>query len=428
MGVARLRIRTLDRNMTALAQASAGPAASAADVRTALAGGKVVHGLDDAAIEAFGGKLADAAFAGEAIVAHGTPPVAGEDGRIEGLFPPGTQAGMPREDGSIDYRERLFLVGVGAGTEIGRIVPPTAGTAGTDTTGAAVAPKPGKPTTIRTGAGTRLQGAVVLATRNGVLLRNARTLDVVPLFAHAGDVDYHSGNLHTDGSLAVQGDVKPGFSATASGDVQVQGTVADGLVHAQGSVEIAQGVIGRQAQVLAGGDVACRHATSAAIEAGGVVAIADQATHCRIRAEAIEVLERHGAVLGGELRARTSIRVRSAGSAAGAATTLVVGDVLAEAAAAVRAAGAAAPRPAAGGRAPGATAVKESDAAIAERLRLRLKQRELLAHAVVEVHDTIHPGVRVEFGDKAWTCDVARRALRLRWCAEDETIHEESIR
>lgn len=431
--MAQIKIRTSDRNMVAVVQATAGPAMSAADVRAALTAGRIVHGLDDAAIDALGQRLADGAFTGEAVVARGTPPIPGDDGRIEGLFPPGTQAGMPREDGSIDYRERFFLIGVTEGVELGRIVPPTAGTPGVDVTGGPVTAKPGKPTTVRTGAGTRLQGAVVVATRNGVLLRNARTLDVVPLFAHGGDVDYRSGNLHTDGSLAVQGDVREGFVATASGDVQVQGAVTDGMVHAGGSAQIGGGVIGRHAAVHAEGDVACRHATSATIEAGGVVTIADQATHCRIRAAVVEVVERHGALLGGETRARDRITVRNVGSAGGAATVLVVGDLLADEAKAVRAGGPGAKlddlarqRRAAAGSGAHAN-LRAVDAATEERLRLRVRQRELLARACVEIHGAIHPGVRVVFGDRAWTCDVARHGLRLRWNPDDETILEENL-
>ncbi|MFN9704586.1 MAG: flagellar assembly protein A, partial [Planctomycetota bacterium] len=73
----RLRIRTLDKNMTAVAQATAGPPATADAVREALAAAKVTNGVDAAAIESFGGRLADAAFAGEAVVARGVPPIAG---------------------------------------------------------------------------------------------------------------------------------------------------------------------------------------------------------------------------------------------------------------------------------------------------------------------------------------------------------------
>lgn len=431
IGVGRLRIRTLDKNMTAVAQATAGPPATADAVREALAAAKVTNGVDAAAIESFGGRLADAAFAGEAVVARGVPPIAGEDGRVDGMVPPATVAGTPREDGSLDYRERMFLVGVSAGIEIGRIVAPTAGTPGKDVFGAIVAAIAGKPTAIRPGPGARLQGDAVIAGHDGVLLRNAKTIDVVPLFAHGGDVDYRCGNLHTAGSLRIDGDVREGFSATASADVQINGLVSDGLVFAGGSVNVTQGVVGRNAKIIAGHDVFCRHATSATIEAEGAVEIADQAAHCRIRAGSITAKDGKGAILGGELRARTRITVRTAGSPGATATTFVVGDVLQDVAASVRASGgiarletAARPR----GIAMSRTSLREVDAAVEERLRLLKRKRELLAEAVVEFLDTVHPGVVVVFGDKTWTCEAPLHAVRLRWSDADDSIHEEALR
>lgn len=427
----RLRIRTLDKNMTAVVQATAGPPAAVAAVREALTAAKIGNGIDDAAIEAFGSKLADAAFAGEAVVARGTPPVQGEDGRVDGMIPPTTVAGTPREDGSIDYRERMFLIGVSAGIEIGRIVAPTAGVAGKDVFGAGVPAVPGKPTTVKPGPGAKLQGDVVLAGQDGVLLRNAKVIDVVPLFAHGGDVDYRCGNLHTAGSLSIEGDVRDGFSATASGDVQINGAVADGLVFAGGSVNVTQGVLGRNAKVIAGHDAYFRHATSATIEADGAVEIADQATHCRIRATTIEAKDGKGVVLGGELRARSRITVRVAGSAAATATTIVVGDVLQDVAASVRATGGSAkldittrPR----GIAMSRTSLRDVDAAVEERLRLLKRKREQLVGATVEFLDVVHPGVVVVFGDKTWTCEAPVHAVRLRWSEADDSIHEEPLR
>jgi uncharacterized protein (DUF342 family) len=431
IGVGRLRIRTLDKNMTAVAQATAGPPATADAVREALAAAKVTNGVDAAAIESFGGRLADAAFAGEAVVARGLPPVPGEDGRVDGMSPPAKVAGTPREDGSLDYRERMFLVGVSAGTELGRIVPPTPGTPGKDVCGATVLATPGKPTTIRPGPGTRLQGDAVIASHDGVLLRNAKTIDVVPLFAHGGDVDYRCGNLHTAGSLSIEGDVRDGFSATASGDAQVTGAVSDGLVFASGSVNVTQGVVGRNAKIIAGHDAYCRHATSATIEADGAVEIADQATHCRIRADTILVKDGKGVVFGGELRARTRITVRTAGSAGATTTTFVVGDVLQDVAASVRASGGSAKLDVTTrqrGIAMSRTSLREVDAAVEERLRLLKRKRDLLVGAVVEFLDTVHPGVVVLFGDKTWTCEEPRQGVRLRWSDQDDSIHEEPLR
>jgi hypothetical protein len=60
-------------------------------------------------------------------------------------------------------------------------------------------------------------------------------------------------------------------------------------------------------------------------------------------------------------------------------------------------------------------------------LQLRLRQRELLADACVEVKETLHTGVRVTFGDTTWECDHPRSNIRLHWCSDTETIVETDL-
>lgn len=436
MGVARIRITTSERDMVATAQAIAGPAVGIGELQAALAAAKVVHGIDAAAVQAFAGRLADPTFCGSAVLARGEPPTPGADGRIDMSYPPEVLPGETRADGSIDYRERHLLVPVREATELGRIVPPAPGRAGCDVHGTTLPSRPGKPHQVRTGPGTRIVEDRIVATRSGVLVQHARALDVVPLYTHAADVDYASGSLHSEGSLAVRGDVHEGFTAVAAGDVQVDGSVLGGHVRAGGSVRIAQGVLGTTASVHAHGDLSCRHATAAELSALGNVHLHDQAAHCRIRGESLEARTGHGAVLGGDVAVRTRITLRVAGTAAGCATHLAVGDVTADAAAAVRAtnpeakvAERARQRGSGDDRPTGKalrSGLRSADTDLEERLRLRLRQRQLLENATVEVLDTLHVGVRVTFGEKSWVCDATRHHVRLRWSPEDEAIREET--
>lgn len=422
--------------MIASAIVGTGPPAGAAELDAAIADAKVTFGLDAEVIAKCAASLADPAFAGGCVVARGDPPVPGKDGYFEALEPGKILPGATRADGSIDYRERHFLVPVADGAEIGRMYPPTAGTPGRNVLGASVPAKPGKALALRCGAGARCEADRVLAARAGVLLRDGRQVDVVTLYTHASDVDYESGSLHTDGSLEVRGDVGEGFAVAAKGDVHVAGSVLNGTVEAAGSVRIDQGVLGEHAQVIAASDLHCRHATAATLEAGGVVELGDQAVHCHIRARSLVANSGRGAVFGGETRVQTSIVVRVAGTAGGARTVFVVGDV-SEAAAAVVAVGNADAKIAervhercdADGKPvgkPARDAQRSADNALESHLRLRVRQRELLADARVEA-DTMHPGVRVLFGDQEWICDQPRHGVRLRWRSEDETIVEEII-
>jgi hypothetical protein len=363
--------------------------------------------------------------------------VPGADGYFAAAEPGGILPGETRADGSIDYRERHFLLPVADGAVIGRMVPPTAGTPGRNVLGAPVPAKTGKATALRCAAGARCDGDRVLAARAGVLLRDARQVDVVNLYTHSGDVGYESGSLHTDGSLEVRGDVGEGFTVVAKGDVRIAGSVLNGTVTGDGSVRIDQGALGERAHVVAAVDLHCRHATAATLEAGGTVELGDQAAHCHVRAASLVARSGRGAVIGGETRVQKSIVVRVAGTAAGARTDFVVGDVSEQAVAAVvsgntdaRIAERVQERRDADGKplgGPGGS-LRSADGAMESHLHLRIRQRELLADARVEVTDTMHPGVRVCFGDQEWTCDRTRHGVRLRWRSEDDTIVEEDIK
>ncbi len=435
--MARLRITTTERGLFAFATATAGPAMSKQDVLLALTAARIVHGIDDAAVAAFAQSVADAAFHGQAMLARGLAPVPGEDGRLEGLPAGNPLPGELRADGSIDFHERHFLVPKTSGQPIARVVAPTPGCAGRDVHGAVLAPKPGKALATRFGAGIRVDGERLLATRSGVLLQDGRQIDVVALYEHGADVDLASGNLHSDGSIVVRGDVQLGMNANAQGDLHVLGSVFDGCVQAGGSLRIDQGVQGMHAAARATLDVACRHATSASLEAGGNVVVGDQATHCRIRANQLLAHSGRGTVFGGEARVTQRISVRTAGTANGAATHFVVGDMLAGIANLVRTtnheskvAERAQQALAANGKSPGKAeraGLRVGDATLEERLRLRQQQRELLQTAQIEVIDTLHVGVRLTFGERSWINDSTRKGVRYRWSANDDTTIEEAL-
>jgi hypothetical protein len=60
-------------------------------------------------------------------------------------------------------------------------------------------------------------------------------------------------------------------------------------------------------------------------------------------------------------------------------------------------------------------------------IRLRLLQRERLRTAVVEIHDTLHAGVRIHFGERTFASDVPRQRLRLCWDEPNDRIVEENL-
>lgn len=432
----RVRIQIPADGSVAEAIAAAGLACTLGELRGELTRAGVAAGVDEPALQSFAQRLADPGYAGTTTVARGTAAVAGEDGRVECDIDTSFLPGQEHDDGHIDFRERGRLHPVKDGQDLGRIVPPTTGVAGHDVRGRRLEPKPGRAHTVRFGSGVRVEDGRIVAARGGVLLRDERQLDVVPLYSHGGDVDLRSGNLHTEGSLEVRGDVRDGFAATATGDIVVNGTV-QGTVQAGGSVQVSQGVLGKESSVRAGGAIGCRHATSARLQAGGVVDVGDQLNQCTVFADRVRLLRGRGAVVGGELRVRQSIQLINAGIVDGATTLLAVADLTNEQAELVRRS-----RPAAqaersavrgqrdGGRADAKarrSAVKEADLAREEKLILLQQQRELLQSASIEIAGTAHAGVRVRFGAFLRQFDQPRTRIRCRWDAERNEIHEEPL-
>jgi len=414
-----------------------GPACALDELRRELTAAGVHFGIDENALQGLAQRLADPGFDGTMVVAHGTPAVHGDDGSVQCHVDTRFVPGREHSDGRVDFHERGRLHPVAAEQVLGHIVPPTAGTAGTDVRARPLAARPGRPHAVRFGNGVHLEAGTLKASRGGVLLRDERQFDVVPLYQHGGDVDYRSGNLHTEGSLQIRGDVCEGFVATATGDITVGGTVQGSTVTADGSVSVAQGVLGSGAVIRAGGAISCRHATSARLQAGGAIDVGDHVTQCTVVGERIRLPRGRGAVVGGELRARQTIQLVSAGADGGAPTLLAVADLTSEQAEFVRRTqpDARMQRTAArgqrdDGRAAGKArraAVKSTDAARDEKLRLLQLQRELLQSASIEVAGTVHAGVRLRFGTFTRQLDAPKTRTRFRWDPTRNDIHEEPM-
>lgn len=432
--MARLRIALRDQGLAADLIAVAGPPLAPGDAAAALAAAGVVHGIDDDALAAFATRLADAAFSGSATVARGVPPQPGADGRLEGAFLVPQQPGTQRPDGHMDWREREVLHPVRSGEVVATEVPPEPGIPGRSVQGAVLPARSGLPARQRMGPGIQSDGAQRFARHSGVIFATDRVLDVVPLHDHQADVDLTSGNLHTAGSLRVRGDVRDGCSVTATGDIEILGSVFDGTVTCDGSAHIAQGVLSAASSVRAGQDLRCRHAVAARLQAGATLVADDQLHHCTAAATRIVATTGRGTVVGGELRATQCIEVRVAGTPAGANTLLSVGDLLEERAELARldaelsrlertvVRGERTDRQTLAARKGPRLALRAGDQLQERRLSLLARQRALLKTAAIVVHDMLHQGVVVQFGNLFQPIVLPQGGVQLRFDSETNRI------
>ena len=175
-------------------------------------------------------------------------------------------------------------------------------------------------------------GRSVYAKESGHIVwkPDVRFIDVEPMYIVEGNVDFSEGNIvGFVGKVLIKGDVKPKFTVSAEGDVEIRGSVEDAVVESlRGNVFIAGSVVHkRQGSIKAKETVHCALATNATIRANRVV-IEKECLNSQIEAEdGIEILGNPGAVIGGALIAKQSVRVNVLGSENGVKTLVHVGDV-----------------------------------------------------------------------------------------------------
>lgn len=290
----------------------------------------VVYGIMEDAIENIAkSKILDRPV----LVAVGKKPVDGKDGQIVILKPEGVEEEQTATDkGRIDLRElpkRMRTI-VKSGQPIAEIIPPTEGEEGRNVLGRVLKPKPGKPAQFKLGRNVRLveDGKKIVSAAEGILIATADgTIDVNEVLNVTGDVDYSTGNIDFPGEVHIKGDVKPGFSVKAKGDVLVGGVIeAATVVSFEGSIS-SLGIKGREkGMVKAKEDVQARFIENAIVEAGKRVIVQGPITNSQIKAkEEVIAKGNKGVIVGGTISAGYYVEAEEIGSELAVRTHVEVG-------------------------------------------------------------------------------------------------------
>lgn len=323
---ASLAVRISADGLTAtlsIVPAQGGKPIAKEDVLAELAAKGITEGI---ALDAINAAIA-AGAALEVVIANGRPPVAGDDGWLEGLLPE-VRDRRPQLDasGHIDYRDLGEIQVVRAGDPLMRRHPPTEGVAGVNVCGVALPARPGKAVAFAPklpGAGPASDDPdLLVATVAGQPVQVRGGMMVEQVFS-VDTVNMASGNIRFDGSVKIRGDVAAGMVVCASGDIEVGGVVESATLEAGGSIVIKGGAIGKLGRKDGGEHhLRCAASFSAAyaqqvrVEAGDSIFIDDIAMQCELAAgNHIRVGQRRrGHVIGGRLQATLSIRAKVLGS------------------------------------------------------------------------------------------------------------------
>jgi uncharacterized protein (DUF342 family) len=275
--------------------------------------------------------LHDALYDKEVVVAEGRPPVPGNSAfismevKIERNFKP-----QEKNDGTVDYRNINTITQVRSGQVVAKKIPATDGEPGRSVTGEEIPAERGGDAHLPGGKNTRIadDGLCLLAAKSGFVYMEGHIVHVGDLLPIPKDVDFSVGNIKYTGDIQIKGNVLPGFTVETEGNIVVSGQVeAAKIISRSGSVEIQKGVIGRgTTQVSAKGRILVEFIQDAVMVSEGTVCVNKSCLHCDSTSMTFEAKDSHSSVIGGHIRAFTSIELRHAGNETGISTKLSLVD------------------------------------------------------------------------------------------------------
>ena len=303
-----------------------------AQIESLLKDNRIVHGVLKEELQKALSKCAVGYYPdGPVIVAAGTSPRNGENGKIDMLFNVETSL-KPKvnPNGSVDYKNVELVVSVAKGRELARLVAPTKGTPGTNVLDQTVPAIDGVAAKLPMGANTAPSATdpgVLVASVDGNVKYNGTVVEISEGFFVKGNVDFSTGNIKYAKAVVVGGDIASGFRVECGGDLQVTGTIEDAEISVGGNVLCKLGFVGQgKGCIEAKGDVNLAFMKNQTVKCMQHVVIAKEALNCTILAR--KTITVHGnplSIAGGRTMARDAVVAYTIGNAGGTKSVVEVG-------------------------------------------------------------------------------------------------------
>jgi hypothetical protein len=215
------------------------------------------------------------------------------------------------------------------GQLLARLIEPKQGTAGKNVLGEQIVAPDGLPAALTAGEGVKIgkNSNEFYAEINGSIIVNGSIISVVNTYVVNGDIDFSTGNIQFNGNVLINGNIPDGFEVKAEGDIIVAKIVESARLEAGRDIVIKGGIQGKgKGLISAGRDIKVGYAQNARHEAQGNIYIGNFAINSYIfTSKNLSMLEKRGAVIGGEVFAQRGIDVRELGSESGVKTFVEVG-------------------------------------------------------------------------------------------------------
>lgn len=264
----------------------------------------------------------------DVIIARGKAPINGRDAYLRMELEIGPLPGKLLANGTIDFRERQMFVGVREGQLLATKIPPEPGKPGINIFGEQVEAKDGKDITVKVTGDVSYNepDRTVRAQASGVLsVVNSDTLRVAAKQTIEGDIDFSTGNIRSQNSVEIKGSVRPEFLVSAKGNLLIGGNVESASVKCRGNIDIRGGILGRDAQVHARGDIDAKYIERGSLSADGNIIIRTGCYYSSLQAGGSILCPETAKLIGGILITRGSVSAGLLGSPSASPMRIAVG-------------------------------------------------------------------------------------------------------
>lgn len=264
-------------------------------------------------------------------IAHGVHPKQGSDANIQYQFKINRIAELLEDEhGRVDHKNLRLINNVREGDLVAVKQSKIPGVPGCNIYGESVSPKKVHDKEIIIGNGLYLSSDrnQAFAGMDGHVYLEGRRISLSAVVVVPHDVDLKVGNIDTNGSILVYGNVLGGFTLNAKKNIEIRGVVEGATLLAGGDIVCHKGIKGgNRGLIQANGNVVAEFAETAHIKAGENLQILSSIINCHITCNGkITVRGAKGRIVGGEVQAGKGISVYDLGSKIGASTRIIVGD------------------------------------------------------------------------------------------------------
>lgn len=245
------------------------------------------------------------------VVAHGNPPLTGENAYLAYQY-------GEKGDGNV-------LIGEDAipGQLLGVKIPPTTGMTGISVTGEAIPGLHGKDIKLIAGKNVFIDGDKCVSAAFGKVAWQGFQVDVEQVLK----VEDADANIETAGKVVVYGNVKEGVKITAGGDIIIHGGVENTAeITNKGTLSVEQEI--NKAKIMTMLDISATVIKDSQIDCGGTLNVSEGLLDSQVMAENVILsAEGKGLIVGGEIFAKNTIHAKVIGKEdASSPTTIKVGE------------------------------------------------------------------------------------------------------